>query len=234
VKASYEAAALSLPVSDRIADLYPTRDNDSWDTHSTSSTESDILGYYQSSPISSSPRDDASLPSSVESIKFPSETITLKPYPLRIRKSTIGVLASTIESTDGHDMHLLNQFPSTPPPAYRPATPPLPRPTPIRFNHPPAAWLRVCSYERYNADLALFAEMLTNHISTTENMIKTTREAQTMRNFSRKLMNYGDDEEDRAADLKARVARLKATGWRRERFRPDRYQELCERALEEL
>jgi len=76
--------------------------------------------------------------------------------------------------------------------------------------------------------------MLTNHISTTENMIKTTREAQTMRNFSRKLMNYGDDEEDRAADLKARVARLKATGWRRERFRPDRYQELCERALEEL
>lgn len=38
----------------------------------------------------------------------------------------------------------------------------------------------------------------------------------------------------RKAELKARIERLRETGWKRERFDAERYQKLCDRALAEL
>ena len=76
--------------------------------------------------------------------------------------------------------------------------------------------------------------MLAKHIRIIDSLIKTTQEAQAVRQIIKKMASYGDDEEARARDLKARIARLKAAGWRRERFAPERYQDLCEEALAEL
>lgn len=76
--------------------------------------------------------------------------------------------------------------------------------------------------------------MLSNHICTVDTLINKTREAQAMRYFGKRLASYGEDEAAREADLAARKVRLRAGGWRRERFRGERYQGLCERALEEL
>lgn len=42
------------------------------------------------------------------------------------------------------------------------------------------------------------------------------------------------DEEQQIADIQARIARLRASGWQRKRFDPTRYRELCERALYEV
>lgn len=55
-----------------------------------------------------------------------------------------------------------------------------------------------------------------------------------MRYFAKRLASYGEDEAAKEADKQARMVTLKAAGWRRERFRPERYQDLCQRALEEL
>ena len=76
--------------------------------------------------------------------------------------------------------------------------------------------------------------MLNNHISTINILIQSTQEAQRMKYFAKRLVSHGDDEAARAADLKSRIVRLKAAGWRRERFRPEMYEALCERALDEL
>ena len=73
--------------------------------------------------------------------------------------------------------------------------------------------------------------MLSNHISSVDALIQSSGAAQRMRYSARKL---DEDQTAKAADLKARIARLKSGGWMRARFRPERYQELCERALEEL
>lgn len=43
-----------------------------------------------------------------------------------------------------------------------------------------------------------------------------------------------DMDELRKAELKARVERLRETGWKKERFEAQRYQNLCEQALAEL
>ena len=65
--------------------------------------------------------------------------------------------------------------------------------------------------------------MLARHIQTIEGLIRATREAQAR---GRK----GDE----MGDLKARIRRLREGGWRRERFSPGRYQDLCDVALGDL
>ena len=84
------------------------------------------------------------------------------------------------------------------------------------------------------ADLAAFADMLDNHIATVNALIASTQANLAMRNSGKRQAAYEDDEVMEEADLEARVKRLKATEWKRERFRPEKYQELCKRALEEL
>jgi len=43
-----------------------------------------------------------------------------------------------------------------------------------------------------------------------------------------------DKEEMRRVELRARIARLKEGGWKRERFDGEKYQVLCDKALAEL
>ena len=225
---SYQAAASILPLADAVGS-YDTYDDGSCSDHSSSSTESEILDYYQSSPRPSSPRDDASLPSSVESVHSSQGIAPLKPPPLPIRKSPI-----TDDSFDRVSYQASVGAPPGPPPTLQPPTPPHFSPTSISFRNATSTWLRNCSLECYNAHLVSFANMLTNHILSVETLIQRSREAQAMEFFAKRVTSHGEDESVKAADLKVRIMALKAAGWKRERFRPERYQDLCERALEEL
>ena len=65
--------------------------------------------------------------------------------------------------------------------------------------------------------------MLARHIHTIGGLIRATREAQAR-----------GREGDEMGDLKARIRRLREGGWRRERFSPGRYQDLCDVALGDL
>ena len=76
--------------------------------------------------------------------------------------------------------------------------------------------------------------MLHSHIQAINSLIQATKEAQAANQAGRRLVSYGYSEEAKAADLKARIERLKKNGWTRKRFRPERYQELCAKALAEL
>ena len=76
--------------------------------------------------------------------------------------------------------------------------------------------------------------MIVNHLSIIETLTQKTKGVQSARYFTKRLASYGEDEETRAANLRFRIARLKANGWKMERFAPERYQELCARALAEL
>jgi len=76
--------------------------------------------------------------------------------------------------------------------------------------------------------------MLTTHIDTITHLTQTTQDIQAQRHTTKRLASYGEDEEAKAADRKARIVRLRKGGWRRERFRPERYWGVCERALGEL
>ena len=108
------------------------------------------------------------------------------------------------------------------------------RPTSITLSASVESWLQARSYERYNNCLAAFAEMIANHIEAVDALIEKTRGVQSARYFTKRLASHGEDEESRAANLRFRIARLKASGWKMERFSPDRYQDLCARALAEL
>lgn len=217
-KASYETAASTLPATDRTLDLLGTYEDDSWSTHSSDSTESEILDYYQSSQRASSSHNDASSSSSVSS----SEGIgTLELPSLRTQNSY---------SIDDRDDCIMFSTPEEPNSTSHPPS----RCTSIPLQAPTSNWLHICSLERYNADLSSCATMLMNHISSMETLIQSTREAQAMKYFAKRLASYGADDTAKAADVSARIARLKSNGWRRDRFRPERYRELCECALEEL
>ena len=90
--------------------------------------------------------------------------------------------------------------------------------------------------ERYNEQLHEFAQMLEMHSSSVDRLIATTREAQAT--GRRRLIKERKDEssmdDENAMELRTRIIRLKAKGWVRELFIPEKYQKLCERALAEL
>ncbi|KAL2041370.1 hypothetical protein N7G274_005752 [Stereocaulon virgatum] len=234
-KISYLAASSSLPIADKI--LF--EDSEDWDHESaftntsSASEESAILCYYQSNTYVPDRLGYATSPSSVDSNDTVRKLKPLRPSALHIRKS----ISFTNQQT-GEVMHL-GQFPA--PPDTPPFTPP-PRstslqtttPAPITFPTTSTSWLHPRAYERYNTHLISFSEMLAKHIRTIDSLIQTTQETQAARYTIKRMASYGDDEDARARDLKARIARLKAAGWRRERFVPERYQELCEEALAEL
>lgn len=69
--------------------------------------------------------------------------------------------------------------------------------------------------------------MLARHIQTIDMLIRATREAQAQARVRK-------GEEVMVGDLKERIRRLREGGWRRERFCPGRYQDLCDVALGEL
>ncbi len=223
-------------MANRVSGFDGEYDNDdAWSTQSSHSAGTGILDYYQSSPDISRPCDDSSSPSSIESEHSTQETMVMKPSPLRIRKSSLPRLEPTVNNPDNQlFFRAFSRPPSTPPTIHHPSTPPHSRYSPVSCVPSISVRLQTCAGERYNAYLIAFTEMLSNHISTVDILIHTTREAQTMRYFAKRLASYGEDEAAKEADKQARMVKLKAVGWRTERFRPERYQDLCQRASEEL
>ena len=104
----------------------------------------------------------------------------------------------------------------------------------MAFSFSVDSWRQARSYARYNKRLAAFAGVIANHVYTVEVQTRKTQEVQSARYFTRRLASYGEDEETRAANMRFRIARLKASGWKMERFSPERYQDLCAKALAEL
>lgn len=239
-KVSYQAAASLLPQAD-VGHQYRTQSDP--DTHSTCSTLSEERydPWNDCPPTSSGSSQceelttDTSLPSSIDSHAFPQAGTKLIPSSLRIRN----VPSFRDELTDsGDDEQSLSPciHSQSPPQKHRASTAAQSdsRPTSITFSASVDTWLQARSYERYNSCLAAFAEVIANHISTVDALIQKTRGVQSARYFTKRLASYGEDEETKAANLRFRIARLKAGGWKMERFAPERYQELCARALAEL
>lgn len=103
----------------------------------------------------------------------------------------------------------------------------------VTFSASSFTWLHQRSTKRYNGHVAEFSSMLDGHIASVENAISNIRDTQSNRHVKR-LASFGANPEARAVDLRARIVRLKANGWKRKRFAPERYQELCAKALAEL
>ncbi|KAI4229960.1 MAG: hypothetical protein L6R36_000469 [Xanthoria steineri] len=165
------------------------------------------------------------------------------------------------ESMEPSSLHIhknlqINSFPITPPrsrPArshqadFRHSPPQTPPPSKARnsivlspgsrlsvtFSASSFTWLHQRSTERYNSHVAEFSSMLQWHIASVENAIASVRDIQSNRQVKR-LASFGVNPEALAVDLRVRIARLKANGWERKRFAPERYQELCAKALAEL
>ncbi|MCJ1226063.1 hypothetical protein MMC12_002712 [Toensbergia leucococca] len=121
---------------------------------------------------------------------------------------------------------MTSESPVTPPPTARPSS--------LAFTPSTISWLHDRSLSRYNAHLSSFAQMLTTHIHTINALIASTEQAQANRYTAKRIASAGDDEETRAADKRARIERMRKEGWVRERFCPDKYRDLCQRALAEL
>lgn len=88
--------------------------------------------------------------------------------------------------------------------------------------------------------------MLIAHVEAVDHIIQSTEEAQTNRLKLRRFVSGGllfggvdgcgkeDEEVKGREEVKGKIELGKERGWRRERFAPERYQELCARALGEL
>lgn len=74
--------------------------------------------------------------------------------------------------------------------------------------------------------------MLQGHIDAVDRLIEATKQAQMVRQAV--SIGYDDGQDSPAVDRQTRIKELRARGWQRERFRPERYQELARRALSEL
>ena len=81
--------------------------------------------------------------------------------------------------------------------------------------------------------------MVQKHIATIDELIRSAHEMQTTRRTGRsgamqRLINRFETNEAKDIDRMARIEKLKKRGWTRERFDPQKYQDLCARALKEL
>ncbi|KAL8671722.1 MAG: hypothetical protein Q9168_003793 [Polycauliona sp. 1 TL-2023] len=103
----------------------------------------------------------------------------------------------------------------------------------VTFSASSFTWLHERSTKRYDAHVAEFSTMLQGHIASIEQILSNIRDGQSDKHVKR-LASFEASPEACAADLCARSARLKADGWRRKRFAPERYQRLCAKALSEL
>ena len=197
---------------------------------------SDCLNDYPSESSGSSQHKDPSLESSPVSINlddFPQADTKLRPSSPRIRN--IPSFHGELTDSGDDEQSTLPHMRSCSPEHQRHASPAHSdsRPTSIAFSVSVDSWLQARSCERYNKRLAAFAGVIANHVSTIEIQTRKTQEVQSARYFTKRLASYGEDEETRAANMRFRIARLKASGWKMERFSPERYQELCAKALAE-
>lgn len=245
-RASYEAAASSLPSLEATPETEDSMDQGEW---SESETASPRLYTPSEGPSTPSPTFSnfyspaPSSPSSLYSKSSPDDKFddTARRHALHIH-TNIPFLPPPQEH------NFTSSTPTTPPPTKKP--PPQlqnrsqssPCTAPNAFATATESWLQIRAQTRFNTSLLAFSEMVSNHICSIDSLLTTVREAHANRyNATNKkphqarmtaFPGYGVDE---ALDLKIRIHRLRETGWKiGGRFEPERYQRLCERALADL
>lgn len=95
-------------------------------------------------------------------------------------------------------------------------------------------WLRNRRIERFNEHLDDFISTVLKNLEMIEAQISATKEAQAARYIAGRVVSRAEEDDAKGTDLRERVRRLKARGWRRERFDASKYEQLCELALAEL
>ncbi|KAL8920953.1 MAG: hypothetical protein Q9208_005979 [Pyrenodesmia sp. 3 TL-2023] len=235
--ASYTAAAAALPASEALA---------TWDTDWNLVKKSDFIHTTQlRTPTKrglAQCHDVFSTFTPIPPRRFTRESIgALIPSPLHIktdvdpgsvpntppRSKPAGTVSNAFRKSQCY-------LPFTPPKNVIPSSPPFSaRRRSITFSASPFQWLQDRSARRYNAHLTDFANMLRDHRDVVENLISDVKDIQGNKRVKR-LASFGEDREARAADLRERIVRLRAKGWRRERFSPEKYQRICALALAEL
>ncbi|KAG7129318.1 hypothetical protein HYQ44_000037 [Verticillium longisporum] len=99
-------------------------------------------------------------------------------------------------------------------------------------------YLRERSIHRYCALLVALRSQIASHLTAVDAQLAP--QASTIANHrlsfsvSTRAATPDVDDEMRALDLKARIERLRASGWKRQRFNPRRYEELRESVLAEM
>jgi len=167
----------------------------------------------------------------------------LAPAPLRVRKKVsfypkLPTLVSETKPSSLADSDLIDALP-TPPRS--------PSPTctlPEQPENSISSFLLSRSLTRYRCHLSALHTQLTYHIGSINAQVRTLQTCRKARrsnlpnlfttDFGIGGMDGVDKEEMKKVELKARIERLKAVGWRRERFCVERYQVLAEKALGEL
>lgn len=236
-RASYTAAAAALPANEALA---------TWDTDWTLFKKSDFVDTTQlRTPTKrglAQCHDIFSPFTPIPPRRFARESIgALIPSPLHIKTDVDSGSVPTTPPRSKPAGTLSNVFrksqcylPLTPPENIIPSSPPFSaRRRSITFSASPFQWLQDRSAQRYNAHLTDFAKMLRDHRETVENLISNVKDIQGNRRVKR-LASFGEDREARAADIRERIVKLRAKGWRRERFSPEKYQRICALALAEL
>ena len=148
-----------------------------------------------------------------------------KPAPLQVVKK-VSMLATPPQESDAHQSSPCTPLPTTSYQLRTPAT--------VTFSECTTTWLQDRATQRYSAHAADFEPMLRRHVEVVDMLIISTMEIQAERHTAKGSISSSNNGQTRAADRQARIEKLKANGWKRERFRPERYQDLCARALAEI
>ncbi|KAI4250800.1 MAG: hypothetical protein LQ352_005244 [Teloschistes flavicans] len=241
---AYDAAAISLPSKQGV--LW----RQSWSTDAGSvrsgiSENSEDMWYGSPTKNRWIERFAISLPYSDRNQRSSARTSNraLKPSPLRIHKHLVrGSLTVTPprsrppenEANHGFRQSQIPPLSAKPTDDTNPSTPPRPA-SPLSVTLLSSTTISPHGQTRLRFDRLLveFADMLRGHKDAVERLILGVQDSQTSRHVKR-LASFSADKEARAADLQRRIVKLRAIGWERERFRPERYQDLCETALAEL
>ena len=104
----------------------------------------------------------------------------------------------------------------------------------VAFSDSTTEWLHERPTGRLNAHLEGFGVMLAQHIESVDDLAKSIKEAQMDRHNGHCLVADGEDESTKTLNRRERIKQLKAKGWERERFNPEKYRFLCKKALAEL
>ena len=228
-RSSYQAAAYSLPLTDNDPKVENIDENCSSYTNPLSLDKSEIRARSSNGPNVSPLPATASSPSPMDSkgVHQYEYEVSLVPSPLWIGRDSDDTSRLLLIPAPRSSHHTSSQCHSLPLSSTS-------RPFSVTFPTSTSAWLEVRTRDRNNAHLTSFAGMIAKNIADIDTLIKATYEAQTARYTVKRQISDGDDEDSKRAVLMTNIARMKAAGWKRERFAPEKYQELCAMALAEL
>ncbi|KAM0332149.1 hypothetical protein ACHAQA_002423 [Verticillium albo-atrum] len=170
------------------------------------------------------------------------EPLVQEPF-IRPDSPTLGFDDFRSSSPDGpRYLPSVHELPKSKPAAVVAIMPPPSAPTP----EPPVedceeddfSYLRERSIHRYCALLASLRSQIASHLAAVDTQLAPQPSSIHSQRLSFSLPSRAStpdvDDEMRALDLKARIERLRASGWKRQRFNPRRYEELRESVLAEM